>query len=485
MECKKEELVESIIIKWKNYLRRLIRNRKDNNALKVITALATFLYEWNQSFVDNELESYLDLIAQRNLSPSFNKSQCDKKTIIYYDSFGFDNRGLTIIYLKAICDSGYRVVYISPEGQSQPVLENATKNYNILWRFVSTKNTLEKAHIIDNIFNEFKPFCAFLYALPSDSAAIATFNAYKDVVTRFQIDLTDHAFWLGLNAFDYCIEFRNFGATVSARYRKISKSKLLLLPYYPFIDKTIPFAGFGPKFEGKKVIFSGGSIKKTLGDKNLLFYKMVYRLLKENEDAAFLYAGSGPDTREMDKLISQFSNRAERISERKDLYQVLKHSVFFLNTYPDNGGLMTQYSAVAGKLPISFYDGQRDLTGLISNRDKLNIEFTDLDKLCDEVNHILSNEAYRRKKESFLEDSVISENLFNYNIKCIIESHKSTFELSTEEPVELRETREEYVRCFNIREQLYQAISNYKIMGRVFPYEFLILCIRKLFRLGK
>lgn len=74
----------------------------------------------------------------------------------------------------------------------------------------------------------------------------------------------DHAFWLGRNAFDYCLEFRDFGANLSRQYRHIPIQKLLKQPYYPLADPTIPYGG--PPFERADgdVIFSGGTLYKTL-----------------------------------------------------------------------------------------------------------------------------------------------------------------------------------------------------------------------------
>lgn len=41
------------------------------------------------------------------------------------------------------------------------------------------------------------------YTTPNDVAGALVFNRFKDLVTRIQIDLTDHAFWLGINSVDY------------------------------------------------------------------------------------------------------------------------------------------------------------------------------------------------------------------------------------------------------------------------------------------
>ena len=75
----------------------------------------------------------------------------------------------------------------------------------------------------------------------------------------------DHAFWLGRNAFDYCLEFRDFGANLSRQYRHIPIQKLLKQPYYPLADPTIPYGGLPfERADGDFVIFSGGTLYKTL-----------------------------------------------------------------------------------------------------------------------------------------------------------------------------------------------------------------------------
>ena len=47
---------------------------------------------------------------------------------------------------------------------------------------------------------------------------------YAGHMKRYQVNLTDHAFWLGTYAFDYCLEFLDFGAIVSREYRHIPPS---------------------------------------------------------------------------------------------------------------------------------------------------------------------------------------------------------------------------------------------------------------------
>jgi len=67
----------------------------------------------------------------------------------------------------------------------------------------------------------------FLCTTPWDISAILAFMQMSGKMKRYQINLTDHAFWLGRQAFDFCLEFRDFGANVSRIHRNIPMRKIL------------------------------------------------------------------------------------------------------------------------------------------------------------------------------------------------------------------------------------------------------------------
>lgn len=99
----------------KKHIRQLLLLHKYEEALSKIANMANMLYESNQYYVDNDLENAL-LNIQKQL-----QKKCDfeeikdvnTKTVLFYDGFGLDSRGLAYIYLKALVNLGYKVIYMT------------------------------------------------------------------------------------------------------------------------------------------------------------------------------------------------------------------------------------------------------------------------------------------------------------------------------------------------------------------------------------
>lgn len=58
--------------------------------------------------------------------------------------------------------------------------------------------------------------------------------------------MTDHAFWIGINAFEYIEECRGIGASIAVNYRYVKKEQILKYDCSPYINrennsKTLPF----------------------------------------------------------------------------------------------------------------------------------------------------------------------------------------------------------------------------------------------------
>ena len=113
----------------------------------------------------------------------------------------------------------------------------------------------------------------------------------------------------------------------------------------------------------------------------------------------------------MNILKQKYNDRVFHVEERKDLYQVLKHCVLYLNTYPMFGGLMMNYAATAGKIPITLKHNH-DADGLLFNQSKLKIEYEDMDTLLQDVDKLLENPEYLKEREALLNGSVITEEKF-------------------------------------------------------------------------
>lgn len=476
-----EQCVEYVEKKLKKIINHSIQKKRYEKAMSAIASCAQLFYIWNQKYVDYQLEMYSNDISDKLVEVTILKSNVKSDTILFYDGFGFDTRGLAIIYLKAFAELGYKIVYLVPNRckNQQKELKNILEKFDVTWIYYSTSRYKKRLKIINNTFNVFKPKNAFFYSTPDDVAGASVFFAYKDIVTRFQINLTDHAYWLGTTIFDFCIEFRDYGASISYYYRGIPRKKLIKLPYYPYYNKETVFEGFPFKSENKKIIFSGGSLYKTLGDSNNTYYKILEQLLMLHPDVIFLYAGSG-DCTELNKIAKKFPHKVYHISERKDLYQVMRHCTFYLNTYPMLGCLMTQYAVVAGKVPLTLIRKDDVAEGILIEQEKRCIEYFDAKSLVEDANRLLTDKAYLNNREQLLVGAVISSTEFKDVIQSIIKRNNSKYVISYKR-YNTESFLQEYKNRFNAVDAMLSSVArkNNKILFFDFPWCFMKKVLRK------
>ena len=410
-----------------NTIRRLnllgeqyLNKERHEDALGFFWASAKLQFCYNQQYTDEQIEVKLSEISHKT-GRTF-EHQKDDDAVLFYDGFGADIRGLAYIYIKALRKIGYRIIYITcadKEEQQPGIIGILRQGKHKIYRVNNNGSKLDKTEELRKIFEE-EPFTtAFFYTTPWDVAAVMAFNELQGKCIRYQINLTDHAFWLGKYAFDYCLEFRPYGASVSEYYRKIGKERLILMPYYPIIDRKTPFRGFPFDASGKKVIFSGGSLNKTI-DTAGTYYHLVEHIVKKYDDTIFLYAGTGP-TEEFERLIAAYPGRIYLIEERNDLLQVLKHSRIYLNTYPISGGLMIQYAAAAKCVPVTLRrDWDEDACGILKDEEALGEIFTDFENVCREIERLIEDDEYWEKKRKLLEGQVQEEWEFENRLEKVL-----------------------------------------------------------------
>lgn len=478
-----ENKTSKITKKLKTIAKKNIATGRYNKALAAISACANFYYTHNQKYTDEELEQMLITLGKTLFKPTAVKNDTSEKTVLFYDGFGLDTRGLALIFLKAIVRNGYKLIYVttdSAEG-NQPEIKKVLDGEDVEWIYLPTASGFVAwANCIFTAFETFTPDAAFFYTTPADVAATAVFNLYEGKVKRFQIDLTDHAFWLGKYAFDYCIALRDVGSKIAINYRGIDKEKIVMLPYYANIDYSVPFGGFNFPTEGRRIIFSGGALYKTLGDKDNAYYKMVDYLLANHADIIFLYAGFGDDS-ELKKIIEKFPDRAYHIAERKDLFQVMKQCVFYLNTYPMFGGLMMNFAASAGKLPLTLKHNN-DADGLLFNQSELQIEYDTKEELLRDADRLLNDAEYLSLREEKLKGCVITEERFEKNLKNLINSGATEFDVYTE-AIDTSEFRAEYDKRFALFKEALRILTtkNCRPLMFNFPFVFFTYYIKRIF----
>ncbi len=237
-----------------------LHGNRTENALSLISNCANLLYQTNIRYRDEDLEGYIRQIASLpGLGPD--RELCAghmaEERLIFYDGFGLNDRGLAQIYLLALCRCR-EVWYITDERQKDaiPDILDILGQYGGKAVFLEGRTHLKNIRQLCGIVREIRPKHFFFYGKPDDVTGTAVMYRYGGIMVRYQINLTDHAFWLGAGAIDKCIEFRNYGACISMDYRGIPREKLALIPYYPVIHQERAFQGYPFACgEGRKVIF--------------------------------------------------------------------------------------------------------------------------------------------------------------------------------------------------------------------------------------
>ena len=470
------ELIEKVKIQLDTVVIKELKKKNYEYVLEALAAKARILYLYNQQYKDDFIENKLIDISLLTHSTT-DKHLSNKKTVLFYDGFGLDLRGLAYIYIKALSKLGYRIIYVSmaKDKNSQPYIMDLLNNADI-YIIGKVNNKIKRLNLLRKIFLKQKFSYAFYYTYPDDVCAAIAFFEIAETCKRFQINLTDHAFWVGINAFDYSIEFRDYGASISYYYRNISNDKLLELPYYP-ITKNIKFAGFPFVKNTKKIIFSGGSLYKTI-DKNNTFYRLVEEIIKRNNDVIFWYAGKGDD-RYIKKLSKKYPKRVCYTKERNDLVEVLKHSYLYLNTYPIGGALMLQYAALAECIPVTLRRAwDDDALGILKNEEDLKETYSEFDEVISEINRLLTDANYYKSKKVLLKNSVISEKEFTYKLHNILlnsqppEKFKNLIKVNTMD----------FIKSYkeNITEEAVINALLTKTNYKIFKY-FKLLLIKKMF----
>lgn len=474
-----EKIIKTSIDKLKAIIYKNVKRKKYDRALSNIYACASILYSVNYVFVDEDLEN-----ALRDIAGTFNikvNTQNDDGSIIFYDGFGLNDRGLAQIYLKALTKC-YRVIYITDEKNKcniPDILDIVYKNGEVV--YLKKKKLYDKVVELQKIVDDNCPGKFIFYSYPQDVVGITCMHMYNGIIDRYNINLTDHAFWLGTKAIDYNIEFRDYGASISKLHRGIDEKKLIKNPFYPNINQNIEFEGFPFDENQKKIIFSGGSLYKTFGDNNKYYY-MVEQILQENDNVIFWYAGTG-DSSELDKLKNKYKDRVFQTKERRDLYQVLKHSDLYLSTYPICGGLMFQYAAAACKVPITLkYD---DISNdFLNNQSELNIEFDELEPLLCEVKKLLSDDAYMYNRCKEIGAAVTTEDQFNAGVEKVFGKNVGEY-IHYNDDTKIA-IKDEYIKNYTMKKFCDNITSKWTIdIGIHFLKESILSVIIKFARVAK
>ncbi|MCQ2374929.1 MAG: hypothetical protein MJ069_03390 [Salinivirgaceae bacterium] len=416
MEVTEKQIIDDYN-KLKICISTYINKKKFSDACTLIRRAAQLMYSTNLIYYDNYLEEALHTIGREIICEKGAPSSCIGKNnrVVFYDYFVLDNRGLTEQYLNALANSNHEILFIGNFNDCSKEIITKLNSNNIKKVMVPKLNDIDTTQFLYETINQFSPSIIISHTAPWDVCGLMCQIPFKDPCKKFLINITDHAFWIGKTFFDFFFEFRDYGFNISRDYREIEESRLLKLPYYPIINKNIPFSGFDFPYQGKKIIFSGGSTYKISGSNK--FFEIAKHILDKHEDTIFLFLGNG-DSCDINNFIikNKYQNRFFFRNERKDIFEVFKHCYLYINTYPLIGGLMTQYACVAGKLPMTLndeHDPCNDIYELMNEHFNINLQFKNIDELNAEVDNYIEHPDLLFDQSKKIANAIMSESYFN------------------------------------------------------------------------
>ena len=471
--------IEKRVSKLIAIARTQLQRGKLEQTLNTVATCALTLYSANQCYQSDTLEDILFQAAEKLPAPETAISAADDR-VLFYDGFGFGSRGLLTIYLRALCK--LKKVTLVTRQEWAPGLKAAfslveSKGGEVF--LLENKKKTEDIQKLENIIRSSGARHLFMYANADDVVVTTAFlRAPKDRV-RYQINLTDHAFWLGSRCADKYIEFRDYGGAISAAYRGIPKEKLVKLPFYPRLDQYKEFAGYPKSFDPEKqqFVFSGGALYKTQSADNA-YYRLVSEMLRRHPQVVFWYAGSG-DSTGLDVLSREFPDRVWHTPERQDLFGILERCLFYVSTYPICGGLMFQYAAAAGKVPVTLrHDGISD--GFLLDQKQLEIEFDTLEQTLQEIDKLVEQPDYRREKEEKLSRAVLDPDTFTQRLQMLLETGDTGLPLDYTLP-DIQKLQKMYAKNYTdkqLRLDLVRRGNGYLLPH--FPVDYTLGFVRKL-----
>lgn len=435
---KKLVYIDKII---KKNLEKALGEKKFDFALRLteLSAHIQYNYCFNETLYDKKLEDSLKIISSHFFESV--TIDGDEETVMLYDYFGYDNRGLTQQYLRALKRLNKRIILVFENKQRQykneAILSEIIDYKNTSIYYLEGQNRIEMAKDLFNIIINEKPKHILMHLIPWDSIAYLAFHKISGA-HRYQINLTDHTFWMGVDITDINIEFRSFGLNLSEQLRSIPPQKNRILPYYPILSK-VDFQGFDFETKGKKIIFSGSTYYKVLGD-GLEFLQTIKELLKLDENLIFVFAGSGNgDTIQNFIIENKLEDRFYLIGDRYDLFEIMKRADYYICTFPFTGALMTQTAVSAQKPVFAFVNPKylfNDLTDLFYKSDK----FLNINSIDDLISSFKKIHFQTSNTDNISEDMIINEEEFAYGLKHILK-HAN--------PMEFLEKRQNIVHSFN------------------------------------
>lgn len=400
-----------------------------NKAASYLSSAAKWAYQFNFIYSDSEADALIKRISDAQIK-QVNVNQPIDNRYVLIDSFCFDNRGLTQQYLRAMIQNEVEILYIC----TAKTIDSGSDILNELSKYPKARtllfvgdsiNMIEMGRGIVEEISRYAPPHIFLHIAPWDITALLACSAVSGS-TIYNINLTDHAFWLGSSLLDYNIEFRPYGMTVSLEKRGLKPEQLLQQPFYPVAPISHPFRGFPKMPDNAVIVFTGGALYKILG-KNDVFFHMMEAVLSIAPNVYILVAGFDSSA-VFDEKCSKINgkDRVLQIGVRDDIDAVFQECDIYLSTYPVSGGLMCQYAAKYKK-PILAYrdidDRENAVEEMVNHFSNGCSSYTDLSLFLDYARKLILDKRFRQDEGNAIHKGLMTAEAFSASFPNLVSSH--------------------------------------------------------------
>lgn len=419
--------IENIYNRLKQEARELYIRNKFNDSLNYIYTASHWMYLFNLKFSDCDLDELIKKIGNHFFPKRDKRDICTGTKIVFIDGYGLDNRCLTQQYIRGFISLGIEFVYILHGANlniESEIIEEISvyKKASIYLIDSNEKDFISPAIKMNSIIADVKPSKIFLHIRVCDVVSLLALTNISENSVIYNINLTDHAFWLGSYLINYNIEFRDFGASISLQKRGLNETQLIKLPYYPIKPKIDKFLGLPILPKNSIKILTGGMEYKMLGERDAFFYLMD-QILNLSPNTYILVAGISTES-SFYKKVKKMNNwkRVIMLGNRTDIWGVYMHVDIYLSSYPILGGLMTQYAA-ENKLPIISFGKNKNgskIEDLVNHKRNGVLTHYNIDELLKYASKIIYDTAYRNSEGKRAFDAMYHEHDFVLGLRRIL-----------------------------------------------------------------
>ena len=403
-------------------------------ALKDLESAAEWAYSFNWIYTDENAELLLKHISVEVI-PQLEIQKPISSRCVLADSFCMDNRGLTQQYLRAMMQNNMEVLYICTSNDLNKGTDilRELDDYQGATTLLFEEQNLNKIEIARTMVKEivaYSPKHIFLHLSPRDTVALLACSSITGSCI-YNINLTDHAYWMGKTVIDYNIEFRPYGRTVSLEKRGFRVEQLLSLPFYPVNPLCHQLKELPPVPENAIKVFTGGSLYKMLG-KDDIFFKIMGLVLSINPNV-YIYVAGFDSSKLFDEKCSKIVDheRIIPIGIRKDIDAVFDMCDIYLSTYPTSGGLMSQFAAKHGKPIIEYHDAndvENATEEMVNHFQDSYSSFTDLAEMMDYAKRLLDDVSFRHSEGAILRKGLMNADCFSESFMKMIRFHTTQWD---------------------------------------------------------